>query len=160
LIASCHPMLVSGCMLSVSCVCIVSLGPCLPKLPAWHLEVDFMQVMSVQVCSESAHMTHDPQQIIHCKLADLLNSRHNSTILNSNGGWYSVQFRHLSPYRQAEAGVAVSLLVCRPWINIDLSQTTCRPVLWGLMHLEFNSTVTSSCRLCHFNESSMQSLGS
>ena len=70
LIASCHPILASGCMLSVSCVCIVSLGPCLPKLLAWHVEAVFVKVMAVQVCSESAghaeaaQMTHVPQQVI------------------------------------------------------------------------------------------------
>ncbi len=44
-------------------------------LLAWHLVTN---VMSVQVCSEltshaeAVQMTHDPQQVEHCKLVDLL----------------------------------------------------------------------------------------
>jgi len=47
-------------------------------LLAWHLEPILMKMMSVQVCSESTghaeavHMTHDPQQVVHDKLVDLL----------------------------------------------------------------------------------------
>ncbi len=54
LIASFRPIWANGCTLCVSRVCIVSRGPCLPKLLAWQLEAVSMKMMSVQVCSESA----------------------------------------------------------------------------------------------------------
>ena len=67
-----------------ACLCLPVLPVCIVLcsphawLLTWHLEPVVTKVMSVQVCSESTshagavQMTHDPQQVEHCKLVDLL----------------------------------------------------------------------------------------
>ncbi len=57
----------------------MSLGPCLPKLLAWQLETVVMQIMSVQVCSESTG------HVEYSELVNMLSSRDNSTTPSKAG---------------------------------------------------------------------------
>ncbi len=113
-----HCTMHSGQCLSVSSVYC---GPrCSPDacLLAWHLEPVVMKMMSVQVCSESTghaeavQMMHDPQQVVYCKLVDLLYSRHNSSTSNRAGNDADTQYTSGRgiPHRKAEVG---RVLCCR-----------------------------------------------
>ncbi len=68
---------------------------CLPGI----LSQIVVQVVSVQVCSESTgdveavQMIDDPQQVVYCKLVNLLYSRHNSTTPNIAGNDVGSQYR-------------------------------------------------------------------
>ncbi len=117
--------MVTACGVTVSCVCIVSPGSCLPKLPAWHLEAVVMKMMSVQVCSESTghaeavSMTHDPQQVVYCKLVDMLWPRHNFTSSNRVGNDIGAQYRSgIYHHTDEQKQVPPSL-----FLSVDLGST-------------------------------------
>lgn len=92
---------------------------------AWHLELIFTKVMSVQVCSESAghaeaaQVTHDPQQVVYCKLADLLNSRHKSTTPNRASNDVGTQYRSGTYYHKDEQKQVLPSL----FLFVDLGTT-------------------------------------
>jgi len=89
----------------------VSYVVCSPDacLLGWHLEPIVMNMMSVQVCSESTghaeavQATPDPQQVEYGKLADLLFSSHKSTGRAGNDVDTQYTSGREIPHRRAEA---------------------------------------------------------
>jgi len=86
-------------------------------LQAWQFKPVMVEMLSVQVCSESTghaepvQMTCDPQQVEYGKLADLLNSRHDSTTRNRSGNDVGTQYRSGIYYHTDEQKQVPSLFL-------------------------------------------------